>query len=323
MKAVDLFAGFGGFTLAAERAGVSVAWAANHWPLAVEAHAANHPHTEHACQDLRQADWTKLPRFDLLLASPACQGHSQASQPSRARRDDERRVQHHDAQRATAWAVVDCADVTRPFGLLVENVTDLMKWELYPVWRLALKTLGYHLTELTVTASRHGVPQRRKRLFIVGTRKPSRKAFLEFDDAARRHVAEPPVGPHIDWYAGEWRPVSSAKAGARARMEQAVRNHGPRCLSQHVTGHPGVPLHEPIRTITTQDHWCAVDGNRYRPLTIEEIAQCMGFPDGYRWPERASRTDQIVGLGNAVSPPPAATLIARLADVVGAEVRAA
>lgn len=35
MRAVDLFAGWGGFTCAAEQAGVSVVWAANHWPLAV------------------------------------------------------------------------------------------------------------------------------------------------------------------------------------------------------------------------------------------------------------------------------------------------
>lgn len=56
--------------------------------------AANHPETEHVCQDLRQADWTSLPRFDLLWASPACQGYSTASQPKRRA--------YHDAMRATA-----------------------------------------------------------------------------------------------------------------------------------------------------------------------------------------------------------------------------
>jgi DNA (cytosine-5)-methyltransferase 1 len=210
---------------------------------------------------------------------------------------------------------VDCADVTRPRGILVENVTDLRKWELYPVWRLALETLGYHLTELTVTASRHGVPQRRTRLFIVGTRKPSARSFIEFDDAATRHVPEPPFGPHIDWHSGDWRPVSRAMPGAQTRIARAVSNHGPRCLTQHVTGHPGVPLGEPIRTITTQDQWAVVDGDQYRPITIREAARGMGFPEDYRWPERASRSDQIKGLGNAVSPPPARKMIQRLAEV--------
>lgn len=69
-RAVDLFAGWGGFTEGAERVpGVEVLWAANHWPLAVEAHALNHPGTAHSCQDLQQADWTQLPDYELLLAS--------------------------------------------------------------------------------------------------------------------------------------------------------------------------------------------------------------------------------------------------------------
>jgi site-specific DNA-cytosine methylase len=54
MKAIDLFAGLGGFSEGAQMAGVDVVWAANHWPSAVAIHAANHPAAEHACQDLHQ-----------------------------------------------------------------------------------------------------------------------------------------------------------------------------------------------------------------------------------------------------------------------------
>ena len=45
MRAVDLFAGAGGFSEGARMAGLEVVWAANHWPVAVEWHAANHPDT--------------------------------------------------------------------------------------------------------------------------------------------------------------------------------------------------------------------------------------------------------------------------------------
>ena len=58
MKAIDLFAGGGGFTEGAEQAGCEVVLAANHWPAAVATHAANHPRAKHVCQDLQQADWT-------------------------------------------------------------------------------------------------------------------------------------------------------------------------------------------------------------------------------------------------------------------------
>ena len=52
-RAIDLFAGAGGFTLGATRAGVDVVWAANHWKDAVAVHANNHPTIAHECQDLR------------------------------------------------------------------------------------------------------------------------------------------------------------------------------------------------------------------------------------------------------------------------------
>lgn len=300
MKAVDLFAGFGGFTLGARMAGVDVVWASNHWPLAVQVHAANHPGVEHVCQDLRQADWTSLPRYDLLLAAPACQGHSEASQPKRRA--------YHDAMRATAWSVIDCADTTNPRAVLVENVPAFRRWRLFPLWRAALVELGYHVEERIVVATDHGVPQRRARLFVVATRQPLRLRL------APRVGREPAFGPCIDWTAAGWRPIADASGGARARMRRAQERLGPRCLSQHVTDHPGVGLDEPIRTITAKDQWVLVDGARYRPLVPRELARGVGFPDSYWWPDGLPRTDVIRGLGNAVSPPVGRDLVAQIAE---------
>jgi DNA (cytosine-5)-methyltransferase 1 len=294
MKAVDLFAGWGGFTLGAERAGLEVVWASNHWELAVRAHRLNHPATTHTCQDLRQADWTTLPSYDILLASPACQGHSQASQPKRRL--------YHDADRATAWAVVDCVDVTEPNLIVVENVLDFRRWRLYATWRQALEKLGYHLQEVVVTASEHGVPQRRTRLFVLASRKRQPRVELA-------RYTETPFGPCIEWNEGRWRPIRDASANARKRMLHARQRCGSQFLTQHVSNHPGVPLTEPCRTITTKDQWAVVNGHFYRPFTIREYARAMGFPDHYEWPLDASRKDVIKGLGNAVPPPVAQQLL--------------
>ena len=68
--AIDLFAGLGGWSTGARNAGIDVLWAANHWPVAVEWHSANHPEAIHICQDLHQADWSKVPAHDIMLASP-------------------------------------------------------------------------------------------------------------------------------------------------------------------------------------------------------------------------------------------------------------
>ena len=302
MKAVDLFAGWGGMTEGAEAAGVPVLWAANHWPLAVEAHARNHPRTTHVCQDLRQANFTQLPSYDLLLASPACQGHSQASQPNRRPK--------HDADRATAWAVIDCAEATLPRAIIVENVPDFRRaWALYPVWREALTTLGYHVQEIDAFATDFGVPQRRHRLIIVATRK---RVTLELPSLP----SEPAFEPCLELDATTWRPTKLAAPNARERFARGRANWGRRFLSQHVTNHPGVPLDQPIRTITTKDQWVIVDGDMYRPLTIREHARGMSFRDTYSWPDGTTRADCIKGLGNAVPPKVAEGIVRAVAAAV-------
>lgn len=300
MKAVDLFAGLGGFTEGASLAGVRVVWAANHWRLVVDAHARNHPEVQHECQDLRQADWTALPDYDLLLASPACQGHSEASQPCRR--------PHHDAMRATAWAVVDCAEVTRPKAFSVENVPQFMEWTLFPDWCSALQRLGYTLTQHLLLATEHGVPQRRRRLFITGTLS-GRVPVI-----STRTGAEPSFAPCLESDAEGWRPIDDCRsAGAIRRIRRAQSISGARCLVQHVTGHPGVPLHEAIRTITTKDQWILVDGERYRPLTLREHARAMGFRDSYTLPV-GTRANVIKAIGNAVCPPKARDVINALKE---------
>ena len=297
MKAVDLFAGWGGFTLGAEMAGVEVVWAANHWKLAVDAHALNHPETKHACQDLRQADFTTLPEYDLLLAAPACQGHSSASQGARR--------PYHDSLRATAWSVIDCMEATRPKAIIVENVPNFLRWPKYRHWRACIAD-DYTVQEVMLTASHHGVPQRRTRVFIVATRKGANLMF--------RQDGESEIGPHLQYRAGRWRPIADASEAVGRRIAKGRAKFGDVFLSQHVSRHPGVGVHEPIRTITTADQWILVIGSEYRPLTLRETARAMGFPDDYTWPASASRRDVIRGLGNAVCPPVGRDLIRRVAE---------
>lgn len=302
LRAVDLFAGWGGFSQAAEQVGVRVVYAANHWPLAVRAHAQNHPDTLHECQDLRQADFTKLPAYDILLAAPACQGHSTAARPSRLNHEHVRRT--HDALRATAWAVTDCLDATRPTAFVVENVPAFLRWELFPVWRESLRVLGYRLTMFRLNAANYGVPQTRERLFIIGV-KHQQKLLPPPSQPVR------PFGPCVEVDAPGWRPLTATTSNVRGRVERGRAAHGHVFLTQHVTNHPGVSLDEPIRTITTKDQWALVRGDEYRPLTPRELARGMGFSDAFELPD-VSRVDQVRGLGNAVPPPLGAAVLSVL-----------
>lgn len=302
LKAIDLFAGAGGFSTGATMAGVQVVWAANHWPAAVQVHANNHPDTQHVCQDLQQADWSQVPAHDLLMASPACQGHSRARGKERA---------HHDAQRSTAWAVVSAAEFHRPEVVLVENVPEFSKWQLFPAWSAAMGALGYALAPMILDAADHGVAQHRRRLFVVATRS---KHPVELALPRREHVGSAQI---IDFEAGRWSAINKVgrSLSTLSRITEGRKAHGSRFLTAYYGNESGGrSLSRPVGTITTRDRWAVIDGDRMRMLSVDECRKAMAFPANYQLPTRAK--DAMHMLGNAVVP-----VVAR--DVIDALRRAA
>lgn len=297
MIGIDLFAGLGGFTEGASRAGVTVKWAANHWPTAVHWHAANHADTAHACQDLQQADFREAPPHDILLASPACQGHSHARGKDQP---------HHDAQRATAWAVVTCAEVHRPPVVLIENVPEFARWVLWPAWTAAMHALGYALQPMVLDAADHGVAQHRRRLFVVATRS---KHPLQLRLPRRDHQ---PAVSCIDLNGGSWSPIARPGRSPRTlvRIAAGRRDHGAQFLAPYYgsgSGETGRSLHRPIGTLTTRARWALIDGDRMRMVRATEGRALMGFPDTYRLPANEATAWHLIG--NAVAPTVAADVI--------------
>jgi DNA (cytosine-5)-methyltransferase 1 len=304
MRAIDLFAGAGGFSTGAKMAGIEVVWAANHWPVAVETHAANHPGAIHVCQDLHQADWSRVPAHDILLASPCCQGHSKA-------RGKAANNPQHDASRSTAWAVVSALEYHRPGFAVIENVPEFMDWKLFPAWRLAMQALGYQLAPHVVDAADHGVPQHRERLFLVASRS-ERPMMLQLPK--RRHVAAAAV---IDFAAGKWSEVVKPGRSEKtlARVEAGRARYGDRFVMPYYgsgSGLTGRSLDRPIGTITTMDRWAVVDGDRMRMLRADECRAAMGFPEAYQLP--AQHRTAVHLLGNAVCPPVARDIITAIKE---------
>lgn len=299
MKVIDLFAGAGGFSTGAVLAGCKVVWAANHWQLAVNTHQANHPEALHLCQDLHQADWSQVPDHDLMLASPACQGHSKARGKDRP---------HHDACRSTAWAVVSCAEIKRPRFILVENVPEFYDWELFKIWREALKALGYRINENVFNAVNFGVPQNRARAFILCSLEQQYQ--LQSEEKPFRVANE-----IIDFSAGNWSPIG--KPGRSAATLRQISNgriiHGDRFLvAYYGNERNGRSLQKPIGTITTRDKFAIINNDKMRMLTVDEARRAMGFPDDYKLPENKRLAMHF--LGNAVCPPVAAGLIKQIRE---------
>lgn len=188
--AIDLFCGAGGLSLGLERAGFDVLVGADFDRWAVRTHDANLPGLSW-CGDL--SDPTELlntltvwgvKTVDLVAGGVPCQPFSRAGRS---------RIQHlvqsgersaHDA-RADLWsAFIAVVEALRPSAVLVENVPDLPRWNdgavltgLYE----SLRALGYRVGARVLDAFRHGVPQHRQRLILIGFRGHRRPSWPEPD----------------------------------------------------------------------------------------------------------------------------------------------
>lgn len=288
MDAVDLFAGAGGTSTGATWAGARVLAAVDHWPVAVATHTAAHPEAAHHCEDAAVLDPTTLPAHNLLLASPSCTGHTPARGKERP---------HHDAARATAWCVLRVAEAQRPRAIVVENVPAMLEWTCYRGWRVALSDLGYRISEQVLDAADCGVPQHRRRLFVVAVRG---RRPLAIEPGRIAHV---PARAVIDLDGGVWSDVATKCAATRARVEAGRALLGADFLAPYFgsgSGLTGRSLDRPIGTLTTRDRYALVRGDRLRMLSVREQLQLASFPADY--PLAGSRVDGVMQVGNAVPP---------------------
>ena len=194
--AIDLFSGAGGLSLGLEQAGFDMLAAIDIDPLHALAYRHNFPNTEVVCDDVESLSGESLRaaasrgahslgrtwngEVDCIAGGPSCQGFSSIGAKDPA-----------DPRNSLVLQFARLVTEVRPRYFILENVPGLLSGPYKALLDRLIQQLsqaGYNLGDSpwTLDAYDFGVPQRRRRVFIVGARKglaaPTRPA-------AERHVS--------------------------------------------------------------------------------------------------------------------------------------
>ena len=331
-RAVDLFAGAGGLSLAAIEAGFEIAFAVENDAYAVETYKNNLLSRDGAqnAKLLNQSiltysaekardEFLKGAECDLLLGGPPCQGFST------------HRILNagvNDPRNELLLAYFEFVKALRPRFFLVENVPGLL-WDRHSGFLRKFYDEGrradYHLFQpITIDARDFGVPQRRKRVFILGVRDAERLKGFEWPPAAThfppgkardgqkvwlscKHVFEPaPEGDENDIHMKHG--AELVEAFRKTPPNGGSRKDSGRTLPCHKEhdGHKDVygrinPT-EPAPTMTTAcinpSKGRFVHPTEHHGITVRQAARIQTFPDSFKFAGGLTAAGRQIG--NAV-----------------------
>lgn len=307
---MDLFAGAGGLSLGLRRAGFNPVAAVEFDRDACETFASVHPGVDLRQCDIAAVSFREFKDVALVAGGPPCQPFSSGG----------KRLSSADPRDGFPQFIRVIGSV-KPLAFLLENVPGAFRGErgaYFAGVMEELRAMGYSLAMQEIDAADYGVPQRRRRLFVVGMRG---KTFV---------FPEPTHGP------GRKRPVASGfvlRKEAIGEPNESIVTYAkrpdprPSPFDGHLFNGGGRPidLTAPARTVLA-----AAGGNKThfvdtenevppyharilrggsprsgrlpggRRITVQESALLQTFPPSLRFAGR--RSSQYRQVGNAVPP---------------------
>ncbi len=291
---IDLFAGVGGFHIAASRTGLRCVYASEIDKPASSVYEANFGATPDG--DITRIDAADIPNHDLLCAGFPCQPFSIIG----------KRRGFSDTRGTLFFDIARILDFKRPTAFILENVKQLVTVDGGRVIRRivsVLEELDYEVDYRVLNALNFGLPQKRERAIIVGRLDglssfewPQKAAdSIELADILEKEPDERHfVNPRIR---------NSRHAKHRTNVKPAIWHEN---KGGNVSSHP---FSCALRAGASYNY-LLVDGERR--LTPREMFRLQGFPEDFKLHEVDGQVRKQAG--NAVPVPMVEAVIRKLAD---------
>lgn len=177
LDAIDIFSGAGGLSIGAKMAGIESILAVEFCEFAAKTFKRNHPNTHVINQDIKKVkakEFIKNKPF-IVFGGPPCQGFSIANTKTRT------------IDNPNNWMFKEYIRFIRdlqPEWFLFENVIGFKSFDngnFLKSFDKELKSLGYTTNHDILLASDYGVPQNRKRFFLIGNKNGITFNFSELE----------------------------------------------------------------------------------------------------------------------------------------------
>ena len=326
MNVGEVFAGAGGLSYGFKMAGYKVLFGTDKDRDSQATFLKNHPDASYLVKDVENVTTRDIKRMvgenpiDVLVGGPPCQGFSISGK--REAQDPRNQLYNH---------FLRIADMLNPKAMVIENVPGmkaLFGGSIFNDLLAKIHKRGFRTNAKVVSADQYGVPQSRKRIFIVCTR----DAEYEFPE---------PSSPKVTlWEAISDLPLlegmneSLEYATEPANPYQAFMRQGSRLVHNHVStnhtdrtrsiismvtegkNYKSLPKHLQ-NTRNVHVAWTRLDGSKpsltidtghrhhFHPKTnriptVRESARIQSFPDTFVF--AGTKTSQYRQVGNAVPP---------------------
>lgn len=305
INVVDVFCGAGGLSTGFREAGFNIILGIDFDKNAIQTYKHNHPETIAVTENITALKKEKIRELignsdvDMVIGGPPCQGFSLAG-----KRDPK------DPRNSLFMDFLRIVSELKPKFFVMENVPGLLSMKtsdgrsVFEIIESESNAKGYFIHKHLLNAWEHGIPQKRKRVFIIGSKFKNLNISISKEDKAYgvgKILLEKNNVPKNYFYSEKM--IRGFKRREKINKKLG-RGFGWRFLDYS----------EPSYTISARygkdgaEALVRYSDKEIRRLTEEECAKIQSFPKNYKF--LGNKTSIYRQIGNAV-PPKLAFVIAK------------